>query len=57
MGQGDSPRRKYAALADVAHQNVLRTTLATGNYTYWVCIYPADGSENVVSVPVYVTRK
>lgn len=48
--------RKQVALADVPEQRVLTTKLAAGHYTYWVGIYPTDGSQNIVSVPVYVTK-
>jgi hypothetical protein len=50
--------RKGVALADVPEQNVLKTTkLAPGNYTYWLCIYPTDGSEHYDSVPLLVKKK
>jgi fructose-1,6-bisphosphatase len=35
---------------------VLKSKLTVaGNYTYWVCIYPTDGSQNIDSVSVVVT--
>ena len=53
-------KKKTAAnsvLADISKPlNVLKAKLAPGYYTYWVCIYPTDGSQNTDSVPVFVTR-
>lgn len=48
--------RKGYALADVASQNILKSKLTPGFYSYWVALYPTDKTENVVSVPIYVTR-
>jgi hypothetical protein len=31
-------------------------TLAPGEYTYWFCVYPADGSQYAPSVPVLVNH-
>jgi len=48
--------RKKVALVDVPEQHVLTSKLTAGHYTYWLCIYPTDGSQNLVSVPLYVTK-
>jgi len=48
---------KNTALVDVPTRNVLNSKLSVaGNYTYWVAIYPKDGSKGEVdSVSVLVT--
>jgi hypothetical protein len=47
---------KKSPLVDVPTKNVLKSKLTVaGNYTYWVCIYPTDGSQNIDSVSVVVT--
>lgn len=46
---------KNSPLVDVPTRNVLKSRLKTpGNYTYWVVINAADGSQNVDSVSVVV---
>jgi len=48
---------KNSPLVDVPTKNVLKSKLSVlGNYTYWVCIYPTDGSQNIDSASVLVTR-
>jgi len=54
---GMRPWRKKTAIADVENQNVFRSKLTPGYYTYWVSILPSDGSEYSDSVPVYVTKR
>jgi mono/diheme cytochrome c family protein len=54
---GLRPWRKSTAVANVPEQNVLKSKLPPGYYTYWVSIDPTDGSENFDSVPVYVKRR
>ena len=49
--------KKKAALSEMAAQVQYSKLTTTGSYTYWVQIYPTDGSEHVDSVPVYVRRK
>lgn len=49
--------RKGVALADVPQQNVLKSKLPPGHYTYWISIDPTDGSENFDSVPLYVKKR
>jgi hypothetical protein len=50
--------RKNVAIADVDKQNVFRSKLTPGQYTFWVEILPSDGSEEYAdSVPVYVTKR
>jgi hypothetical protein len=46
--------RKGVKLPKEFHQNVLNSKLSPGNYTYWVLIYPKDGSQNASAVPVTV---
>jgi predicted CXXCH cytochrome family protein len=57
---GRSAWRKKVPLADVPAQNVLRSKLSPGFYTYWVQITPSDSSQKFTaaydSVPVYVTK-
>ena len=48
--------QKGVALNEMS-QNVFKGKLTTGSYTYWVQIFPTDGSEYVDSVPVYVSKK
>jgi len=48
---------KNSPLVDVSAKNVLRSRLSTaGNYTYWVCVYPTDGSQNVDTISVVVNK-
>lgn len=53
---GLRPWKKGKPLQNV-EQNVLKAKLPPGNYTYWVCIYPTDGSEHFDSVPVLVKKR
>jgi hypothetical protein len=54
---GLRPWRKGVALADLPEQNVLKSKLPSGYYTYWVYVEPSDGSEYSDSVPVYVKKR
>jgi hypothetical protein len=54
---GLRPWRRSTAVADVAEQNVLKSKLPPGYYTYWVSIEPVDGSEYFDSVPVFVKKR
>jgi hypothetical protein len=46
---------KNSPIVDVSNKNVLKSKLTiAGNYTYWVCIYPTDGSQNIDTVSVVV---
>jgi hypothetical protein len=54
---GQVPWFRSATMVNLPNVNVLRGTLPLqGSYTYWVAIYPTDGSSNVATVPVLVTR-
>jgi hypothetical protein len=54
---GVKPWYTKHALADMSSTTVLTTkTLAPGEYTYWFCVYPADGSQYAPSVPVLVNH-
>jgi hypothetical protein len=54
---GLRPWRKNAPLTDVPEQNVLKAWAQPGHYTYWICVYLADGSEYFDSVPVHLTKR
>lgn len=53
---GLKPWRKQSALVDVPSQNVLRSKLSSGYYAFWVVLHLADGAEDAVVVPLYVTK-
>jgi len=55
--KGQLPWRKGVAVTNVTNQVVLSGTQSLpGTYTYWVAIYPSDGTSNVATVPVLVTQ-
>ena len=51
---GQRPWRKNYPLAEVPSQTVYNATMKPGHYTFWVSIYPTDGSQTIGSVAVSV---
>jgi subtilisin len=53
---GLKPWRKQSATVNVLSKNVMKSRLSPGFYTFWVVLYLADGAEEVVCAPLYVSR-
>lgn len=55
--RGQVPWKTSTPLAKLSNVNVLMGTLpVAGQYTYWVAVYPTDGSSNIATEPIFVTR-
>jgi hypothetical protein len=54
--RGMKPWRKQFGLVDVPTQNILKSKLSPGHYTFWVNLNFADGTDEVAAVPLQVAK-